>query len=336
MGEVTIWGIHAGKTGDADTLFLKKHLIGLGWTKVGDLSSLPADREAFKARVAESYPEKKPGAIPNNAGQLLRFVHEIKIGDLIVYPSKRDREIHIGEVTGPYRYDPSIEAGYPHLHEVKWLKNVPRTRFSQGALYEIGSAMSLFQVKSYAEEFISALQGSTAPQAGTDDETVPIVADEIEQTTRDFILKQLAQELKGHDFADFVAHLLGTMGYRTRVSPPGPDGGIDIIAHKDELGFEPPIIKVQVKSNEGSIGNPVASALYGNVGPGEFGLIVTLGTFTKQAVSFALGKSNLRLIDGNELVDLVLQHYEQFDSRYKGLLPLKRVYVPEVLQRSDE
>jgi len=60
MSDITIWGIHAGKTGDADTLFLKKHLIGLGWTKVGDLSSLPADREAFKARVAESYPEKKP------------------------------------------------------------------------------------------------------------------------------------------------------------------------------------------------------------------------------------------------------------------------------------
>jgi restriction system protein len=28
---------------------------------------------------------------------------------------------------------------------------------------------------------------------------------------------------------------------------------------------------------------------------------------------------------------LILQHYKQFDSSYKGLLPLKRVYVPEVL-----
>ena len=179
-------------------------------------------------------------------------------------------------------------------------------------------------------------QGQVTPQAGTEDETVSLVADEIEQTTRDFLLKQLARELKGHPFAEFVAHLLSTMGYRTRVSPPGPDGGIDIIAHRDELGFEPPIIKVQVKSDQGSIGNPVVAALYGNVGPGEFGLIVTLGSFTKQALGFALGKSNLRLIDGNQLVELVLQHYEQFDSRYKGLLPLKRVYVPEILERGDE
>ncbi len=36
---------------------------------------------------------------------------------------------------------------------VKWARAVPRTRFSQGALYEIGSAMSLFQVKNYVDKF---------------------------------------------------------------------------------------------------------------------------------------------------------------------------------------
>ena len=81
--ELKVWGMHAGKTGDADSLFLKKDVIALGWSKVGDLSKLKSDREAFKAKVAEVYPEKKPGAIPNNAGQLYRFVHEMKIGDII-------------------------------------------------------------------------------------------------------------------------------------------------------------------------------------------------------------------------------------------------------------
>jgi restriction system protein len=119
------------------------------------------------------------------------------------------------------------------------------------------------------------------------------------------------------------------MGYRTRISGAGPDGGIDIMAHKDELGFEPPIIKVQVKSTEGKVGDPDVSALYGKVGVGEHGLLVTLGTFTNQAVNFARSKSNLRLIDGDDLVELILAHYEQFESRYKGLIRLKRVYVPE-------
>ena len=195
--------------------------------------------------------------------------------------------------------------------------------------------MSLFLVKNYAEEFRSAFEGNANPPPVSEDDTVALVAEDIEETTRDFVLKRLAQDLKGHPFADFVAHLLSTMEYRTRVSPEGPDGGIDIIAHRDELGFEPPIIKVQVKSNEGSISDPVVSALYGKVAHGEFALIVTLGTFTHQARTFARSRTNLRLIDGEELVNLILQNYEKFDSRYKGMLPLKRVYVPEPLKLDD-
>jgi len=33
---------------------------------------------------------------------------------------------------------------------------------------------------------------------------------------------------------------------------------------------------------------------------------------------------------------MILHHYEQFDSKYKGLLPLKRVYVPEPLEEAEE
>jgi restriction system protein len=334
--ETNLWGIHAGKSGDADTLFHKKNCIAIGWTKMGDLSKLSANREAFKARVAEVYPDKKPGAIPNNAGQIFRFVHEIKPGDLVVYPSKRDRQIHLGRIEGGYQYDPKTEPGYPHVRSVKWLCAVPRSKFTQGALYEVGAAMSLFLVKNYADEFRSAVEGKAAAPPVTQDESVAAVAEDIEETTRDFVLKRLAQEVKGHPFAELVSHVLNTMGYRTRVSSEGPDGGIDIVAHKDELGFEPPIVKVQVKSTEGSTGDPVVSALYGKVGAGEFGLLVTLGTFTSQARGFAKSKSNLRLIDGSELVALIFQHYEQFDSRYKGLLPLRRVYVPEVLGEAEE
>jgi restriction system protein len=334
----TCWGIHAGRTGDAEGLFVKGSCVALGFVQMGDLIGLAPDRDAFKRRVAEIYPEKKPGAIPNIAGQLYRFVHEMQVGDVVIFPAKSDRIVHLGRVEGTYRYDPQREPGYPQVRAVKWLRQVPRTRLSQGALYEIGSAMSFFQVKNYAEEFLVALEGKieTPPVAVVEDETVALVAEEIEETTRDFILKQLARELKGHPFAEFVAHLLEAMGYRTRVSPEGPDGGVDIIAHKDELGFEPPIIKVQVKSGEGSVGDPIVSSLYGKVAPGEFGLLVTLGTISSQARQFSRSKSNLRLVDGEELVQLILQHYEQFNSRYKGLIPLKRVFVPEPLDETEE
>lgn len=334
-----IWGIHAGRTGDAHSLFLKQGQIAIGFNKAGNVDHLPPNREAYKEHVAQTHPGKKPGAIPNIAGQIYRFVHVMKVGDWVAYPSKSDKQIYLGQVTGEYEYTQDSDSTYPNRRSVKWLKHVPRMRFSQGALYEIGSAMSLFQIKNYADEFLTVLKGQLiepSTESTPEDETIAIVAEEIEQNTNDFILKQLAKELKGHPFAQFVAELLEMMGYRTRVSPPGPDRGVDIVAHKDELGFEPPIIKVQVKSTTSNVGDPEASALFGKVAHGEFGLLVTLGGFTSQAKAFADTKPNLRLMDGQELVTLVLEYYDGLDSRYKGLIPLKQVYVPQVIGDDEE
>ena len=163
----------------------------------------------------------------------------MQIDDLVIYPSKRDKLIHIGKVNGSYLYQKDGFGSYFQRRSVQWIKSFPRTQFSQGALYEIGSAMSFFQVKNYAEEFRIALEGKIVGPSVDTDETVTLVAEETEQTARDFILKTLAQKLKGHPFAEFVAHLLNTMGYRTRLSPEGPDGGIDIIAHRKVYVPEP-------------------------------------------------------------------------------------------------
>jgi restriction system protein len=328
------WGIHAGKTGDADELFLKKNCIGLGWPKIADLSKLGASREAFKECVARAYPER-PGAIPVNAGQLFRFVHEMKRGDFVAYPSKRDRQIHLGRVEGDYRYGVSIDSSYPHQRAVKWLRVVPRTRFSQGALYEIGAAMSLFLIKNYTEEYRAALD-DTSPAAIRiyNDETVAAVTEDVEETTKDFVLKRLAQEVKGEAMEGVIVHLLECMGYHARLTRKN-EPSVDIIAHKDHLGLEPPIIKVQVKSGEGAVTDRDVSALYGKLSASEYGLFVTLGTFSPPSRNFEQSKSNLRLIDGDELVDLIFQNYEKFDARHKGLLPLRRVYVPELIELED-
>lgn len=333
----TIWGIHAGSRGEAEALFAKGY-VALGWDRVDDLSRLPPARESFKQKVGEAYPQDKPGSIPVSAGKLYRFAVEMRPGDLVVWRSKLERVIRIGQVAGPYRFDPGLDARFPHVRPTTWLKKVEPGQVTQGARYEIGSAMTLFQVRTYADEWRQLVTGNETvprPSGRVEDPTVAIVSADIEELTRDFILSALAQELKGHPFAAFVAHVLGTMGYRARLSPEGPDGGIDIVAHRDELGFEPPLVKVQVKSGSGNVGQPEVSSLLGTLAPNEFGLMVTLGGFTSQARNFARSRANLRLVDGAELVDLVLAHYEQLDSRYRGLLPLKRVYVPEPIEAGD-
>ena len=117
--------------GDAGGIFLKKNQVALGWEAMGDLGTLATTRDAFKEKLIEAYPDRKPGYYPMATGQLFRFVHEIKAGDLIVYPSKRDKRVYVGEVTGPYLHVEKGSDSYPHRRAVKWLKEFPRTKFTQ-------------------------------------------------------------------------------------------------------------------------------------------------------------------------------------------------------------
>jgi restriction system protein len=126
--DATIWGIHGGRTGDADSLFLQHDCVALGWHEVGDLRNLPAERDAFKNRVGDVYRDWTPGKKINAASQLFRSVHEMKEGDLVCYPSKADRQIHIGRITGSYQFDSSLVSSYPNRRATKWLTSVPRTK----------------------------------------------------------------------------------------------------------------------------------------------------------------------------------------------------------------
>lgn len=135
-------------------------------------------------------------------------------------------------VDGDYVYNPEAHWEYVQQRKVKWLKHLPRTAFSQGALYEIGSAMSFFAVKNYADEFLEAFSSKNVKPifASTEEEneTVAATADDIIENTKDYILKELSKNLKGYDLENFVADLLYAMGYHSKQSPHGGDSGIDI------------------------------------------------------------------------------------------------------------
>jgi len=163
-----------------------------------------------------------------------------------------------------------------------------------------------------------------------DDSVTEAISHQAEQTTEDFIIKQLHAKLDGYEFEEFVAHILVCMGYKARVSSKSGDGGVDVIAHKDELGFEPPIIKVQCKKSLTSNGEPEVNQLLGALSDGEYGLFVNLGSYSRPARLLERNKAKLRLIDGDELVDLVLEHYINLSPKYRALLPLKQIYVADL------
>lgn len=321
--EIKMWGIHTRN----DYLFLKDQVIAIGWREMGDLSLIEPSREAFKQKYIEAYPDEKKGSVALGAGMLYRFCCEAQIGDYVIFPSKIDKMVNIGVIEGPYFYD-EAEPDYVQKRKVKWLKRVPRTAFTQGALYEIGSAMTFFSVKNYADEYLTVLENkSKMPTLPDDaeDESVGATADDIIQSTKDYILKELSRQLKGFNLETFVADLLEAMGYRTTVSPHGGDSGIDIVAYKDEL---PPRILVQVKSSDSDIKETTIQSLKGAMREGDYGLFITLSRYTKNAKKYLDNTPIIRGIDGEELVNLVLKYYEKLNDKNQKVIPLKMVYIP--------
>lgn len=85
---------------------MKENKIVLGWHEFGELSKVEPTREGFKEKFIKTYPMAKKGSIVTSSGMLYRFIHEVKVGDYIVFPSNSDRMINLGVVKGEHIYSP--------------------------------------------------------------------------------------------------------------------------------------------------------------------------------------------------------------------------------------
>jgi len=128
---------------------------------------------------------------------------------------------------------------------------------------------------------------------------------------------------------DLVAALLEAMDYHVSwVSPPGKDGGIDILAFNDPLGTVPPRIKVQVKRRQYNISVDEIRSFLALINNDDVGIFVTTGGFTKDAESLVRTQESRKvtLIDRQRLVDLWVEYNDKLEKDKRSLLPLKPIY----------
>jgi restriction system protein len=147
-----IWAIRAGKNGEADELFLTHGRIVLSDPGLGDLSKLTSERSVFYSAYRALHPDATNTAVGGIGGKFFRFVHEIEIGDLVLYPSLKDRQVYIGEITGDYIFDKSLCLKFPHQRSARWRYVVPKSEFSKKAQQELGAARTFFKFKRHANE----------------------------------------------------------------------------------------------------------------------------------------------------------------------------------------
>jgi restriction system protein len=175
-------------------------------------------------------------------------------------------------------------------------------------------------------------------EAGEDEETVAASAtaalDEAEERAWEEIANYLSS-IQPYVFQSLVAALLKAMGYHVSwEAPPGPDKGIDILAHTDPLGATNPRIKVQVKRQASSVDVGGLRSFLAVLGDQDVGIFVCTGGFTSAAEAEARTqeKRKITLLDMEKLFDLWVQHYEKLAEPDKRLLPLKPVYYLEGLE----
>lgn len=128
---------------------------------------------------------------------------------------------------------------------------------------------------------------------------------------------------------ELVAGLLRAMGYKTRVSPLGPDRGTDIVASPDGFGFQFPRIIVEVRHRKGTMGAADLRSFLGGLRQNDNGLYMSTGGFTREARYEAdRSNQNLTLMDADELGNAILEHYDRLDSETRSLLPMKKIFWP--------
>ena len=327
-----MWMVRAEAGGVLFDRFKVEGLVAMG-LEVGPLHDLRT-RKQIADRLRAHGPEWSDGQIAAWAGMLFRFQHEIAVGDAVVTYDPPTRVYLIGTITSDCIYDEKRVPGDPFTRTVDWRGEVPRDNLSVAAKNSLGAIATLFRVpKDVAEELERALGGERRPPeiAVPTDEAVDerALLEDVHARALEFI-KDRVIRLNWNDMQHLVAGLLRAMGYKTQVSPAGPDRGRDIVASPDGFGFENPRIVVEVKHRTGSpMGSQEIRSFLGGRHANDKGLYVSTGGFTKDA-RYEADRATipLTLMDVDDLVKAVVEYYDSMDIETQRLLPLRKLYWP--------
>jgi restriction system protein len=327
--------IRAGSRGVHMDLF-ESGIVGIGFDVPVDLSaakSLDDIKAAYKTANSDATKYEAGGA----AGMLDRFVRQMKEGDHVISYDPTTRSYLVGRIAGPYYFEKDEATPVPHRRKVAWeTKRVARDDLQTATKYSLGTLLTITLINENVwNDLQTALKGEK-PAVTPAVETPESAATEIEQPKRS--LQEQAHErikdkvvmLDDSDMQEMLAAVLRAMGFRTTVSPTGPDRGVDVLASPDGLGLQEPRIKCEVKHRKKTqMGAPEVRSFIGGLRSGDKGLYLSTGGFTKEARYEAERSAiPMKLLDLDDLALLIETHYDNFDAEGRALLPLSRIYWP--------
>jgi len=336
------WMIRAGRHAVYADAFVSGGCVSIGFVcnRLG-AAALTMSREELVECTRRERPDWSIHKVSSQAGQVARFITELRIGDRVATYDHERRLYFVGEVKSGALFDPGRTENQPFVREVAWDSRVQRDSLSIDARNSLGSIMTLFKVKGVAaEELQDRAVAIDAPEVETPvdtsrtggqqgDVSLDDLRDEVREKASEFVEDMIAS-LDWDELQQLVAGILRAMGYKTRVSAPGPDRGVDVAASPDGLGLEAPRIFVEVKHRRNTaMGAPEIRSFLGGRKSGDRCLYVSTGGFTREA-RYEAERSEvpLTLLSLGQLQELVVEHYDAMDIEARSLVPLTKVYWP--------
>jgi restriction system protein len=242
-------------------------------------------------------------------------------------------------VTGDYEYTSQYGTDVRHIHHVQWLRtDTPRSLVGEDLLNTLGTMLTVSQATKHDAEkrFAEIAKTGLDPHLKAPLPTGDLVkTDEpedydLEEISMNRILKRINARFKSHDFARLIEAILQAQGYATFRSPPGPDGGVDILAGQGALGFDAPRLCVQVKSQDSPVESSVFNELLGVMASKQAseGLLVAWGGFKSSLDK--LERDNyfkVRLWGADEVIAALFASYDRLPEDIRADLPLKRTWI---------
>lgn len=339
--------VRSGRGGALADTFLAQGLVAIGFGGDLDDRCLGLDRAGLVQHLTDLRPAASRSRIGSHAGQIHRFLSVMAEGDQVLTYDPSRRLYLVGRIDSAPRFDPDVVEAHNFLRDVSWVGHLQRDALSVSTRNSLGSIATLFRINDDAAREIRDLvvpldqtptdrrppaarspDPAAVDEDGTEDDQERLLQDVIERSHG--FVEDLVASLEWDQMQDLVAGILRAMGYRTRVSPPGPDRGVDIVASPDGLGLQEPRIFVEVKHRPGTaMGSQQLRSFLGGRQQGDRCLYVSTGGFTREA-RYEADRSNVpvTLLSLVELRELLVEHYEQLDTATRSLVPLTRLYWP--------
>lgn len=336
MGNV--WISKARKTGLTHEFF-EKGYITMGWPYLPSLTNITKKTE-LGALFERFYPGEKKMQKAIRVGQIWKFAKEVKVGDIIIFPERETSTVQVGKITGDYFFSHEHKV-MRHNRNVKWLKVFPRSAFDSDLLHSFGSLLTFARCRKDKafERITKMLDGKSITAKALFDDYVDeedTVLD-LETDAKNRIIKFIEQKFSGHPLSDLINEILIAKGFMTKVSPPGADGGVDILAGPAPFGFGNPAIVVQVKSSPKTEGPRLVREIKGILHDfnAEYGLLIVWGGLTNAAQKEAQQSFfDLRWWDQLEIVNQIMSNYAKFSDEMKLKLPLKQIWT--LVEETDD